>query len=419
MAQTNPELDRIAPYIPARISVDSLVDGCLAFALLISFVVFIEPAPYEVAVLLLGIALFLARAPLPRALAPLILTLGLLAVFGAFSALQVTFDSKAIMYYLITVYFEISVVIFAVAFAQHPERRLAVLERWYIRAAVLAALLGIIGYFATPKGGESLLLLAGRAKATFKDPNVYGPFLVLPVLFLLQRIIYDRFRLSTVITILVILLGLFLSFSRGAWGHLAGSGGIMLALMFFTNRDPMFRLRLINLSVLGVLCIAALLALLLSFSSLSAMFTERVNLTNYYDQGEAGRFGNQLRGFLTIFDYPNGTGPRQFKIMFGNDPHNTYLAAFYAYGWGGGIAYAVLVALTLWIGLKGALVKTPWQAGLIAIYGTYVGDALESFIIDTDHWRHYFLLMGGVWGFAVASLRAKARQAPRTPSASA
>jgi hypothetical protein len=29
----------------------------------------------------------------------------------------------------------------------------------------------------------------------------------------------------------------------------------------------------------------------------------------------------------------------------------------------------------------------------------------ESFIIDTDHWRHYFLLIGTVWGTVIAGYK--------------
>ena len=37
--------------------------------------------------------------------------------------------------------------------------------------------------------------------------------------------------------------------------------------------------------------------------------------------------------------------------------------------------------------------------------------ALQSFIIDTDHWRHYYMLFGVTWGIAVASAKL-ARETP-------
>jgi hypothetical protein len=35
----------------------------------------------------------------------------------------------------------------------------------------------------------------------------------------------------------------------------------------------------------------------------------------------------------------------------------------------------------------------------------YLGVALESAIIDIDHWRHYFLILGALCGLMVASRR--------------
>jgi hypothetical protein len=39
-------------------------------------------------------------------------------------------------------------------------------------------------------------------------------------------------------------------------------------------------------------------------------------------------------------------------------------------------------------------------------------------VIDTDHWRHFFLLLGMVWGFAAAT-RNHVQQQRRAVSASA
>jgi len=48
-------------------------------------------------------------------------------------------------------------------------------------------------------------------------------------------------------------------------------------------------------------------------------------------------------------------------------------------------------------------VRTPWQPIYHAIYAAYVGTIAESAIIDIDHWRHYFLILGALWGLMVAS----------------
>jgi hypothetical protein len=50
-------------------------------------------------------------------------------------------------------------------------------------------------------------------------------------------------------------------------------------------------------------------------------------------------------------------------------------------------------------------VRTPWQPAYQAIYAAYVGVIFESVIIDIDHWRHYFLILGVLWGLMAASRR--------------
>jgi hypothetical protein len=46
---------------------------------------------------------------------------------------------------------------------------------------------------------------------------------------------------------------------------------------------------------------------------------------------------------------------------------------------------------------------TPWQPIYHAVYAAYVATVVESFIIDIDHWRHYFLLLGVLWGLMAVS----------------
>ena len=104
-------------------------------------------------------------------------------------------------------------------------------------------------------------------------------------------------------------------------------------------------------------------------------------------------------------------GPFGFSTTFGIQQHNVYLQAFLVYGWLGGLAYISLVLLTLGVGLYTCLQQTPWQAYLIAIYATFVGVVGEGIVIDTDHWRHYFLLLGAIWGLVAATQNLNARRA--------
>ncbi len=62
---------------------------------------------------------------------------------------------------------------------------------------------------------------------------------------------------------------------------------------------------------------------------------------------------------------------------------------------------------------------TPWQSYLVVAYATFVGEAFEGLIVDTDHWRHLFLLLGLIWGLAVATINLRRRAWTRDAAASA
>jgi hypothetical protein len=47
----------------------------------------------------------------------------------------------------------------------------------------------------------------------------------------------------------------------------------------------------------------------------------------------------------------------------------------------------------------------PWQPYMITAVAVFIGEVAEGFVIDTDHWRHFFLLLGIIWGLAAATSR--------------
>ena len=54
-------------------------------------------------------------------------------------------------------------------------------------------------------------------------------------------------------------------------------------------------------------------------------------------------------------------------------------------------------------GLRFVFVARRGSRPIIAVYAAFVGVLVESVIIDSDHWRHYFLLLGVLWGLMAAS----------------
>jgi hypothetical protein len=174
-------------------------------------------------------------------------------------------------------------------------------------------------------------------------------------------------------------------------------------LTFVTSRSSAQRVRIAALAVTGVVALAMFIAALLSIDAVAELFKERASLSQSYDVGEQGRFGRHILGAVLALDVPFGIGPLQFSNYFPEHPHNSYLNAFMSGGWLAGSCYFALVLVTLAFGLRETLVATPWQPTMIVIYVSYVGLAAESAIIDSDHWRHAFLLLGSLWGLIAAT----------------
>jgi hypothetical protein len=394
-----------------------LLHGVFFLTILISGFVFIEPAPYEGVAALLGLVCVAAGVSFDRRLLPLLLLMIVWNVGGLIALVPVISEKKTIQYVAVSWFMAFTAVIFACLFARDTMRRLTLLRRAYVIAAVIASIIGAIGYFNIA-GTAPLFATIGRANATFKDPNVFGPFLVLPALILVQSVLARGIRPLQIASLMIIMGGLLLSFSRGAWLNFALAGAIMMGLMFLTAPTLRARARLVALGVIVLAVLAALIMIALSFDAIGGMFQERAKLIQSYDAGTTmGRFDLQRLALQEMFDHPFGMGPLEFARVYGLQQHNVYLHAFLVYGWVGGMAYVVLVLLTLSVGLRAAFVATPWQSYMIAALAAFAAVAIEGLVIDTDHWRHYFLLVGLVWGLFVATER-YVREAPQRAAVS-
>jgi hypothetical protein len=370
-------------------------------------IVFIEPSPYEIAVIA-GIVLFFAtglRLALPL-LIPLALLIGINLGYSI-GAMEL-FEEPVVLYWILTSwYMAIAAIFFALVLSEDTADRLDALARGYLVGAVVASIAAIAGYFNLIPGGADLLTYAGRARGTFKDPNVLGAFLIFPAIYALQRIIEGSFwsAVRNGLVFGLLSLAIFLAFSRAAWGTLAGSALLMIGLMYITASSPQKRFRIVMLTALAVALMVAAIAVLLSFDSIANLFKERASFSQPYDSGRFGRFGRHALGFAMALDYPFGIGPLQFRRFFPEDTHNSFLNAFMSGGWISGTLYPALVFTTAIYGFRNVFLRAPWQRTYIAVFSTLFVTLLESFIIDTDHWRHYYLLLGVTWGVAVASGR--------------
>jgi hypothetical protein len=383
----------------------------------ISGFVMIEPAPYEFMVMLAALLFIATGVTLRAGHVPLILMLIFYNIGFATSLVPVITLEDTAKWTAVSCFLSLTTLFYAVVLADDTARRADVLLRGYIVCAVITSLIGILAYFKALPNWETFIF-ALRVRSTFKDPNVFGPFLILPALIVVQRIMFGRLRdmLLNSVVFLIIAAGLLLSFSRGAWGHFAASAVMMVFFTFVTTRSSSQRLRIVLFAIVGLVAIAGFIVALLSIDAVGVLFKERASLTQSYDTGHLGRFGRHILGALMIFDHPLGVGPLQFSKYFPEDPHNSFLDAFMAGGWLGGFTFMALVMVTVAIGFRHVFVRTPWQPTYIAAYSAFLGEVGESYIIDVQHWRHYYLIMGMVWGLLVAGRAARAAESAQRPA---
>jgi hypothetical protein len=369
-------------------------------------IVFIEPSPYELVTLAAAIIFFATGMRLRLVFTPLLLLLFLINLGYSIGAIPLITEQPDVASWIATSwYMAITVMFFAMVISEDTLARLDMLRRGLIVGGLIASIAAIAGYLNLVPSGHDLLTLYERARGTFKDPNVLGAFLILPALFALQSVVSDRFAKSfgSTIALGIMALAILLAFSRAAWGGLILTAAFMLALMVVTSTSSGQRTRIVLMTVAAIVIAVVLLAVLLSFDSFAEMFKQRASFDQSYDEGRFGRFGRHILGADMALDLPFGIGPLQFHNFFPEDTHNSYLNAFMSGGWISGICYPALAFITVIMGFRHIFVRVPWQRAYLAIFAAFLGTVGESFVIDTDHWRHFWMMLGAMWGMFAAA----------------
>lgn len=396
--------------------VELLRIGAVGFGVFLSGFVIREPAPYELYMAgLIGVwALFGLR--LSRYIVPLIVLLITFNIGGLISMSQLADLGDIPLYLAVSLFLAFTAIFFA-AVVERQATLLPVIFGGWLLSALLTSMAGILGYFNAFPGAE-IFTRYGRASGVFEDPNVFGPFLTLPAIWLLYRILTGGVRamLLAALPFIIITLGVFLSFSRGAWGLYVFSAALLTLILFIANRRGTARLRILIMSGGAILLAGLSLIVALQIPQVAELFSERAQLVQSYDGARLGRFARFGIGFMMAVEHPLGIGPLEFGQMLGEDTHNIWLKALMDYSWVGFAAYLTLIVWTLAAGFRILFRHRYWQPYLICAYVVLIGHVALGTVIDTDHWRHFYLLLGLVWGMIALEARYGRAAAPPTPS---
>jgi hypothetical protein len=280
----------------------------------------------------------------------------------------------------------------------------------------LAGSIGIVGLLAAAVLSGSLPAGAigtgeGALRGLMKDKNVFGPLVVLSLISLWSL----RDRLAAGGRRVRILLGAMgaamavavaLSLSRAAWVSLLIAVAVLGLHSEGTGR------RLLAWGVSG-LTVAVLVMALLS-PDLTAALTSRLGFMDY---DLRDRFPMQLEALRLGLASPLGVGPAFFEETFRFSVHSVYCRLFAENGWASLGAYLGLLVQALL-----ALWRRRWDPLALAFLTGLAIMAVNGLVIDTLHWRFFWVLAGAGlgYGFTCAasprSLREVGYQPRSTPS---
>jgi O-antigen ligase len=391
---------------PRPFAYGRLVDLFFFLTICSGSVVFIEPSPYDFLILITIGLWALGGFSVHRAVLPLVTLLSLWA-FGGFLALIPYWNEEdPVVFMFHTAFIVTTGIFYAVFLSQKTATRLELLLVGYSASCVLAAAIAVTSWMGVFGSGEDWIR-DGRAMAPFKDPNVLGSYLVTSVIYLVQRLLLGRMRHLWLVlpSLALIVAALFLSFSRGSWAATIVSLTMIVGFLIFTADTRQMRLRVLAGSLVVLIVASTALAGALSVPSLREFFFQRAAVTQDYDDGPNGRFGNQMRSIPMLLDRPLGFGPLRFRLTFDLDPHNSYINAFASNGWLGGFSYLLLVLSTCFVGFRQCVTRHPWRRDAQVLFAATFVFFLQGLQIDLDHWRFYYVSLGAVWGIEAARRR--------------
>ena len=370
----------------------SRYDAAVALGVFLLAFVRVEPAPPDlVFAVVIAVALTTKRFDLRRV--PLIVTMlvGTFLALNMLSAIELIDVTRAATFFAITLYLGL----FGLWLAGyvHSVHRARVVLRAYVAAAVASAALASLALFvAFP--GHALLVTGPRAQGLFKDPNVFGAFLV-PAAFLLMeeaaapRLL--RLRRTTKLALLsIVTIGILFSFSRAAWMNLAVGAFVMFFVLALRRGGGRRALVFLVTLMSAAAVIVAVLAVTSSFGFLE----QRARFQSY----DVQRFGAQLSGIELAAQYPLGIGPGQFEQVSAISAHSTYVRSFTEQGVLGLLVILALMLLTLGFAARNAVIgRDTYGIGSAALLCAWCGLVANSLFIDTLHWRHLWLVAALVW----------------------
>jgi O-antigen ligase len=375
----------------------SFYEGATVFAFALLGVARVEPAPPDlIFATLMLVAAVTGRFKVDQLPSIVALLLSALLVLNVVSLVDVVDPGTAVRFLVITAYLT-ALAAWLTGYAR-SYRRVRGIVAAYVWAAVVMSAVSSAALFLPFPGHDTFLFEGGqRAEGLFKDPNVYGPFLVPAILVLIEELFQPRLlragRFVKAVSLAVLAMGLLVAFSRAAWFNGAIAVTILLAIHAL-RRGGARR----ALSILSLLAVMGTFLLLVVVVTDSTAFIESRAHFQYYD---ADRFGAQSTGFALVGQHPLGIGPGQFELFAGYAAHSLYIRLLTEQGVLGFLILVLLLVYTLFLAVRNVLYgRDTYGLGSAVLLAAWCGVLANGVFVDTLHWRHLWVLAALVWAGA-------------------
>lgn len=382
----------------------------LAATLTVSSIVKWEPAAFDLLILVMlvwGMAAGFLRKPSAALRWPMVL-LALFLLTNSWYFFHHPYSPDATRFFTISVYCILLWFFFVLILDYFKLRGLHYILFGCALSGILSFCAGTMAY--TVGFRADLLLYKGhRVAGLFKDPNVFGPYMIPILIFGLALLWSGVNRHSWMVKAALVAgtVGVVISFSRAAWLNM------VIALIAFFSLLALNKCKIKpgvpkNIIGCGLAILFFLIAINIFNPNLEQTITGRLGSNHgrentqlpqltlqYYD---VYRFSAQRQALEMSLVNPWGIGPGQTFPALDYDTHNTYLRTALENGWLGFFSFTGFLLISLLNALRLSIRQgSRYRLIYISTSAILLGIVANSFFIDTLHWRHFWIILALAW----------------------
>lgn len=355
--------------------------------MMLSGITIIEPAPTDIGlIIIIIIGIYTNKLKYDKKVITMVLLLSIILIANIISFFKVENMSIALRYILITFYLIMSTLFYIGFVGEYKMDGVKVLLSGYTFAATASAVIGILAYFSVLPYSE-IFLKYGRISGFFKDPNVFGPFMIPIIIYSLCCMDNKNKKINYIMIFSITSVGVLLSFSRAAWGCYLAAIVSYYGLKLIGRKEYKIVLKFLLL----IMVIGIGTYYIISIPQIKDMFEHRFAMQHY----DVERFAKQAQAFQLIKLNPFGIGPGHTELVLDYASHNGYLRVWLENGFIGIIAFLAIIMISL-IKCINKAIKSGTEIYFVAA-SSIIALVINGFVIDVIHWRHFWFILSIPW----------------------